>query len=92
MYSLTSVANILEVSYMVLISGLGGLLGWESWPLFDRFGCVEMTKFLMIKIMRSCRLSTDVPVSSVCGHLFSGRDLFTEVCARLEATARILLS
>jgi hypothetical protein len=28
--------------------------------LFDRFGCVEMIKFLMIKIVLSCRLSTQM--------------------------------
>jgi hypothetical protein len=31
-----------------------------------------MTKFLMIKIVLFCRLFIDVPLRSVCGHLFSG--------------------
>jgi hypothetical protein len=35
----------LKVGYMVVISGLGGLLGWEQCPLFGRFGCVEMIVF-----------------------------------------------
>jgi hypothetical protein len=72
LYPPTSVANILEVGYMVLILGLGGLLGWEHWLLFDRFGYVEMIKKLIIKIMLSCRLFTNVHVFSVYDHIFSG--------------------
>jgi hypothetical protein len=57
---------------MILISGLGCLLEWERLSLYDRYGYVGMTKFLMKKIILSCRLSTNVPVFSVYGHLFSG--------------------
>jgi hypothetical protein len=62
----------LGIGFMVLISGWERLLGWERWPLYGRYGYVGMTKFLMIKIVLSCRLSTDVPVFSIYGHLFSG--------------------
>jgi hypothetical protein len=48
------------------------LLGWVHLQLSGRFGYVEMIKKIMIKIVLSCRLCTDVPVFSVCGHLFSG--------------------
>jgi hypothetical protein len=57
---------------MVLISGLERLLGWERLPLYGHFGYAEMTKFLIIIIALSCRLSTDIKVYSICGHLFSG--------------------
>jgi hypothetical protein len=43
---------------MILILGLERLLGWERLPLYGRFGYIEMTKFLMIKICLSCRSST----------------------------------
>jgi hypothetical protein len=49
---------------MVLTSGLERLLGWEYLPLYGRYGYVEMIKFLMIKIVLSCRISTVVPVCS----------------------------
>jgi hypothetical protein len=48
-------------------------------------------KKIMIKIVLSCRLSTDVPVFSVYGHLFSGWRIATclrGVCTWLEATTR----
>jgi hypothetical protein len=57
---------------MVVISGLERLLGLERLSLYGRYDCVGMTKLLTIKIVRSCRLSIDIPVFSVCGHLFSG--------------------
>jgi hypothetical protein len=57
---------------MVLISGLERLLGWERLPLYGRFGYIEMTKFLIIKIALSCRSSTDIKVCFIYGHLFSG--------------------
>jgi hypothetical protein len=41
-------------------------------PLYGRFGYANMTKFLMIQIILSCRSSTGVQVCSVYGHLFSG--------------------
>jgi hypothetical protein len=72
LYPPTSVANIFGIGFMVLISSLGHLLRWERLPLYGRYGYVGMTKFLTIKIVLSCRLSTDVPVFSVCGHIFSG--------------------
>jgi hypothetical protein len=61
-----------EIGFMVLILGLWRLLGWERLLLYDRYGCIEMTKFLIIKIILSCRLSTDVPVLSIYGHFFRG--------------------
>jgi hypothetical protein len=57
---------------MVLILCLERLLGWKRLSLYGRFGCVEMTKFLTVKIIPSYRSSTGVLVCSVCGHLFSG--------------------
>jgi hypothetical protein len=57
---------------MVLILDLELLLGWDRLPLYGCFGYVEMTKFLSLKIILSCRSSTCVHVCSVCGHLFSG--------------------
>jgi hypothetical protein len=38
-------ANILEIGFMVLMSGSKRLLGWERLPLYSRFGSVEITKF-----------------------------------------------
>jgi hypothetical protein len=35
---------------MLLISGLERLLGWERFPFYVRYGCVEMTKKLMKKL------------------------------------------
>jgi hypothetical protein len=69
---------------MVLISGL------ERLQLYGRYGYVEITKFLMIRIILSCRLSTDVPVFSVCGHLYSEWriTISLRMSVRLEATAR----
>jgi hypothetical protein len=61
----------LESSGSLTLSGwitdLECLLGWGRLPLYGRYGCVEMTKFLMIRIVLSCRLSTDVPLLSVRG-------------------------
>jgi hypothetical protein len=57
---------------MVLILDLERLLGWERLPLYGRYGCVGMTKFLTIKIVLYCRLSIDVQLFFICGHLFSG--------------------
>jgi hypothetical protein len=72
MYSPTSVANIfgnwlhgIDLRFMTL-------LRVERLLWYGRYGYVEMTKFLMTKIVLSYRLSTDVPVFSVCGHLCSG--------------------
>jgi hypothetical protein len=56
---------------MVLISGLELLLEWERLSLYGRYGCVEMTRFLMTRIVLSCRLSIDIPIFSVYGHLCS---------------------
>jgi hypothetical protein len=72
LYPPSSVSSIYsESDCMVLISGLEHLLGWKRLQLSGRFGCVEMTNFWIIIII-SFRLSTDVPVFSVYGHLFSG--------------------
>jgi hypothetical protein len=69
LYPPTSVTNIfgnwlhgIDLRFRTLIR-VGALV------LVCRYGCVEMIRFLMIKIVLSCRLSTDVPVFSVCGHL-----------------------
>jgi hypothetical protein len=54
---------------MALIIGLKSILGWERLPLFGRYGYVEMIMCLTIKILPSCRLSTELSVLSVCGLL-----------------------
>jgi hypothetical protein len=43
----------LEIGFMVLISGLERLLGWDRLTLYGRYGYVEMTKFLIIQIILS---------------------------------------
>jgi hypothetical protein len=43
---------------MASILGLKGILEWERLSLFDHFSYVEMIKFLMIKTIFFCRLST----------------------------------
>jgi hypothetical protein len=52
---------------MVLITSLERSLGLERFPLYGRYGYVETTQFLMIRIALSCRLSTNVPLLSVRG-------------------------
>jgi hypothetical protein len=51
--------------------GLKSILGWELLPLFGRYGYVEMIKCLTTKTFPFCRLSTELPVHSVCGRLCS---------------------
>ena len=47
------------------------LSGWERLPLFGRFVYVEMIRFLTIKVLLLCRLSTDVPGRFVYGPLYN---------------------
>ena len=61
----------LATGYMGLITGLELFLGWERLPLFGRFGYVEMIRFLTIKVLLLCRLSTDVPGLFVYGPLYN---------------------
>lgn len=58
-------------SWLVWIISLKCLLGWESLPLFVHSGYVERTRFLMIKIILSCKLSTGARLCSVHGRLYS---------------------
>jgi hypothetical protein len=69
--------------------GLKSILGWERLPLFGCYGYVEMTKCLTIKTLLFCRLST-VGTLRLWSSLQrpQDRDLYMEVCARLETTAR----
>jgi hypothetical protein len=53
LYPLTSITNVFG-------NWVHGIIGWERLHLFGRFGFGGMTKFLIIKIVLSCRLSTDV--------------------------------
>jgi hypothetical protein len=62
----------LVIGFMVLISDSKLWLGWEPLPLYGCYYWVEIIRFLMIKIVLSCRLSKDVSVFSVCGHLCIG--------------------
>jgi hypothetical protein len=48
---------ISKIGFMVLITGLKHLLGWERLLLFGRFGYVDMIKCLTIKIILFCMLS-----------------------------------
>ena len=61
----------LATGYMGLITGLELFSGWERLPLFGRFGYVEMIRFLTIKVLLLCRLSTDVPGLFVYGPLYN---------------------
>jgi hypothetical protein len=56
---------------MVLIIGLEFLLGWKRVPLYGRFGYVEMTGFLMIKILPSSKLSTGAQLCSIHDRLYN---------------------
>jgi hypothetical protein len=75
---------------MVLTIGLKSILGWERLSLFGRYGYVEMIKCLTIKTLPCCRLYTVIGTLRLWSSLqrLEGRGLFTEVCSRLEATAR----
>ena len=70
------------------------LLGWQRWLLYGRSGYVEMTRFLIILssyagyIQEYSYAPFVVSVATCGGH----RDLFMEVCTRLEDTARDFLS
>jgi hypothetical protein len=57
--------------------GLKSILGWERLPLFDRYDYIEMIKCLTIKTLPFCRLSTELLVRSVCGHLCNVRRIAT---------------
>jgi hypothetical protein len=76
---------------MVLTIGLKSILGWERLPLFGRYGYVEMIKCLTIKkssiLQVIYRAIGTLRLWSSLQRL-EDRDLFTEVCACLEATAR----
>jgi hypothetical protein len=61
----------LSIGLMGWIKGLKCLLGWQSLPLFGRFGYVEMMLFLMQKIALLYRSSTGAVLYSVHAHLFS---------------------
>jgi hypothetical protein len=56
---------------MVLITSTKSFLGWQRLHLFGRFGYVGMTKLLIIKIVLSCKLSTDVLALYVYGRSFT---------------------
>jgi hypothetical protein len=58
-------------SLMVWILGLNHLLGWERLLLFGRYGCVEMTRFLIINVVLFCRSSTVAQLCSVCGRVYN---------------------
>ena len=61
----------LATGYMGLITGLEPFSEWERLPLFGRFDSVEMIRFLTIKVLLLCRLSTDVPGLFVYGPLYN---------------------
>jgi hypothetical protein len=77
MYPPTTVANIfgnwlhgIDLRFRTLLRVGALVVVWSLW-------ICRNDKFLMIKIVLSCRLSTDVPVFSVCGHLCSGWSIET---------------
>jgi hypothetical protein len=49
------------------ILGIKPLSEWERLRLHGRFGYIEMTRFLMTKILLLCRLFTGVQLCSVHG-------------------------
>ena len=74
----TSVCILLVVLLMYLATGYMGLItcleffsGWEHFPLFGRFGYVEMIRVLTIKVLHLCRLSTCVHVRYIYGRLYN---------------------
>jgi hypothetical protein len=77
---------------MELTIGLKSILGWERLPLFGRYGYVEMIMCLTTKTLLFCRLYIYRATGTL--RLWSSlqrprdRDLYMEVCARLEATVR----
>jgi hypothetical protein len=75
---------------MVFSSGLERLLGWKRLPLYSPFGYVELIKYLIKKFLS---FSSHLPVYwyspfMVIAITVGNRELFTEVCVWLEATAR----
>jgi hypothetical protein len=61
----------LATGLMMWILGLNHLLGWERLLLFGRYGCVEMTRFLIINVVLFCRSSTVAQLCSVCGRVYN---------------------
>jgi hypothetical protein len=61
----------LATGSMVWILGLSVLFGWEGLSLFDRYGYVEMTRFVTMHILLLRRLSTGAQLHSVYGFLYS---------------------
>jgi hypothetical protein len=72
LYPSTSVANIFENWLHGIDLRFRMLLRWERLLWYGRYGYAEMTKFLMINIVLSCRFSTYVPVFFIYCHLYSG--------------------
>ncbi|XBI96470.1 hypothetical protein VPH35_032746 [Triticum aestivum] len=70
----------LATGYTGLITSLELFLGWERLPSLGRFGYVEMISFLTIKVLLSCRLSTDIPGLFVYGPLYNAWRI--ETCLR----------
>jgi hypothetical protein len=75
---------------MELTIGLKSILGWKRLPLFGRYGYVEMIKYLMIKnssILQVIYRAISTLRLWLSLQRLEDRDLYTEVCAQLEATA-----
>jgi hypothetical protein len=71
LYPPTSVINIFGNWLHGIDLRFRTLIRVERLQWYGHYGCVEMTKFLMIRILLSCRLSTYISVFSVCGRLCS---------------------
>jgi hypothetical protein len=65
---------------MVWIRDLSYLLEWKRVSLFDRFGYVEMTKSLTIKMIPLCRLCSGGQLISIRGSLYNMGGIATYSC------------
>jgi hypothetical protein len=73
LYTPTSITNIFGNwlhGIVVLITSIWFFLGWEEWLWYGHSDYVEMTKFLIIKIVLSCRWSIGALELSVYGRNF----------------------
>jgi hypothetical protein len=70
-YPRRSVVNIFATGYMILITGLEWTLECGCLALFGHLSYVEITKFSILKILCSCRLSTGAQVYFVYSYLYN---------------------
>jgi hypothetical protein len=90
LYPPCSVANIFGNRLHDINHRFRNLIRVECFPLFGRFGYIEMTRCLMINayLMTFIYWCTGILRSWSSLQRMENRDLFMKVCTRLEATTR----